>query len=114
MILREGKNRRAGLQPRVRLRVHVLSELMNGVLGLGLQGRVNLEEADPLGNVQNSSSHQLSGQPIQTLVEAHPTAGVTALDVPAPPTAQLVQAQQLRHLLHRHDSRNVLQNKRST
>lgn len=44
-----------------------------------------------LGDVQDAGSYQLSGEPIQPLVEAHPAAGVTALNVPAPPTAQLVQ-----------------------
>lgn len=62
-----------------------------------------------LGHVQDPCRHQLPGEPVQPLVESHPAAGVAALDVPAPPAAQLVQAQQFRHLLHRHGAGNVLQ-----
>lgn len=69
---------------------------MNGAQGLGsvIRGESdqnsNVGGRRHLGHVQDASSHQLSGEPIQPLVEAHPTAGVTALDVPASPTAQLM------------------------
>lgn len=66
-----------------------------------------------LRHVQHAGGHQLSGEPVEALVEPHAAAGVAALYVPAPPAAQLVQAQQLRHLLHRHGAGDVLQSKES-
>lgn len=71
-------------------------------LGVSREGGLRLCD------VQNPRSHQLPGEPVQPLVEARAAASVAALDVPAPPAAQLVEAQQLGHLLHRHGAGDVL------
>lgn len=84
--------------------------LVSGKLLSRFSGR---RTASSLRHVQDAGGHQLSGEPVEALVQAHAAAGVAALYVPAPPTAQLVQAQQLRHLLHGHGTRDVLQNKQS-
>lgn len=68
-------------------------------------------EATSLRHVQDAGGHQLSREPVEALVQPHAAAGVAALYVPAPPTAKLMQAQQLRHLLHGHGTRDILQNK---
>lgn len=99
-----------------------------GVFVLGLselvkRERTRLWKGDPeegrrwlgasLGHVQDPRGHQLPGEPVQALVEAHATAGVTALDVPAPTAAQLVETQELRHFLHGHHPRYVLPRKKN-
>ena len=65
-------------------------------------------EGGGLGHIQDPSSHQLPGEPVQALMEAYPTAGIAALDVPAPPAAQLMETQELRHFLHRHHPWHIL------
>lgn len=112
-----GRRMSGGLKPRCCLGSQRTGE--EGWSGGGIRkGRVSGgergREGGHLGHVQDASSHQLSGQPIQPLVQAHPAAGVTALDVPAPPAAQLVEAQQLRHLLHRDGARDVLEKRQQT
>lgn len=91
MVHKEGKMRRAGLKPQ--------SEKGRG-LGQPQGERVNVDQKLRwcsagggrwyLGHVKDAGGNQLSGEPIQPLVEAHAAASVTALNVPAPPAAQLV------------------------
>lgn len=50
----------------------------------------SIEWKSPSGHIQNPSGHQLAREPVKTLMEPHPAAGITALDVPTAPTAQFV------------------------